>query len=78
MLNKNEVCQKVTELNPDLGTCGIDIDTYYSAAKKSWLIVSKKGDQDIVHFLDKKDIKNCLDEVQCFSLGLDVAELTRL
>ena len=28
MFNKNEVCQKITELNPDLGACDIDIDTY--------------------------------------------------
>ncbi|MBW2466881.1 MAG: hypothetical protein JRF02_06220 [Deltaproteobacteria bacterium] len=78
MFNKNEVCQKITELNPDLGTCGVDIETYYSASKKSWIIVSKKGDHDIVHYLDKQDVKKCLDGVQCFSLGIDVAELTRL
>ena len=78
MFNKNEVCQKVTELNPALGTCDIHIDTYYSTSKKSWLIVSKKGAHDIVHYLNKQDIKKCLDGVQCFSLGLDVAELTKL
>ena len=78
MFNINDVCQKVTELNPDLGACDIDIDTFYSAAKRSWIIVSKKGDHDIVHYLDKQDIKKCLDDVQCFSLGLDVAELTKL
>ena len=78
MFDKNEVCQKVTELNPDLGVCDIDIDTFYSRANRSWVIVSKKGDHDIVHYLDKQDIKKCLDDVQCFSLGLDVAELTKL
>jgi len=78
MFNKNEVCQKITELNPDLGACDIDIDTFYSAAKKSWIIVSQKGDHDIVHYLDKLDIKKCLDDVQCFSLAIDVAELTKL
>jgi hypothetical protein len=76
MFNKNEVCQKITELNPGLGAC--DIDTYYNAAKKSWIIRSQKGDHDIVHYLDKQDIKKCLDDIQCFSLGIDVAELTKL
>ena len=78
MFNKYEVCQKVTELNPELGTCDADIETFYSTSRKSWIIVSKKGDHDIVHYLDKKDIRDCLGGVQCFSLGLDVAELTRL
>lgn len=77
MFDKKEVCQKVTELNPGLGACDIDIDTFYSAAKKSWIIVSQKGDHDIVHYLDKQDIKKCLDDVQCFSLGLDVTQLTK-
>ena len=78
MFDKREVCQKVEELNPELGSCGIDFDTHYSRAKRSQLIVSKKGDHDIVHFLDKKDIEKCLDDVECFSLGIDVAELTKL
>ena len=78
MFDKNEVCQKITELNPDLGSCDVDIETFYNSSKNSWIVVSKKGDHDIVHYLDKKDIRNCLDGVQCFSLGLDVAELTRL
>ena len=78
MFNTYEVCQKVTELNPDLGACYVDIEIHYSTAKKSWIIVSKKGDHEIVHYLEKKDIKDCLDGIQCFSLGLDLAELTRL
>jgi hypothetical protein len=77
MFDKKEICQKVTELNPDLGTCRIDIDTFYSRAKRSWIIVSQKGDHDIVHYLDKQDIKKCLDDVQCLSLGLDVTQLTK-
>jgi len=75
MLNKSRVCQKVTELNPDIGVCGIDIDTHYSRAKKSWIIQSKKGDQDTIHFLDRQDLKKCLEDGQCVSLGLDVALL---
>ena len=78
MFDKNEVCQKITELNPNLGKCDADIETFYDSSKNSWIVVSKKGDHDIVHYLDNKDIRKCLDGVQCFSIGLDVAELTRL
>ena len=42
MLDKKEVCEKITELNPDLGVCGTDIETYYNRAKGSWVIVSKR------------------------------------
>ena len=75
MLDKKEICKKVTEYNPELDVCGIDIETVYNRQKRSWVIVSKKGDQDIIHFLDRNDIKACLYEKQCVSLGLDMAQL---
>jgi hypothetical protein len=76
MFDKNQVCEKITELNPDFGVCGIDIETFYSKGRDSWVIVSKKGDHETVHFLDKQDIKKCLDDVQCFSLGIDISQVT--
>lgn len=75
MLDKREICQKVTEFNPDLGVCGIDVETVYSRSKRSWVVASKKGDHDIIHFLDRNDIVECLDDTQCVSLGLDIALL---
>jgi len=75
MLSKKNVCQKVTELNPDLGVCGVDIDTHYSREQKSWIIESKKGDHDTIHFLNREDLKQCLNDGQCISLALDVALL---
>ena len=75
MLDKKEICRKVTEFNPDLGICGIDIDTEYNRSKKSWVIVSRKGAHDLIHFLDRNDLTKCLDKAMCVSLGLDMALL---
>jgi len=75
MLDKRELCKKVTQFDPDLGVCGIDIETVYSRPKRSWVIVSKKGDHDIIHYLDRNDIVDCVDDAHCVSLGLDMALL---
>jgi hypothetical protein len=74
MFDKNKVCRKVTELNPDLGSCGTDVETFYSKGRDSWVIVNKNGDR--VHYLNKKDIEKCLDGLQCLSLGIDVSQVT--
>ena len=41
MFNKNEVCQKISELNPDLGAC--DIDTFYVRQKNPGSLYPRKG-----------------------------------
>ena len=42
MLDKNDVCQKIIELYPDIGSCDMDIDAFYSTAKGTWIIELKK------------------------------------
>ena len=34
MHDKNELCEKITALYPDIGTCGIDVDVDFDAEKK--------------------------------------------
>jgi hypothetical protein len=77
MLNKKELCRKITELYPDIGACGIDIDASYSRKKGSWIVELKKDEHVLQHHLDKKDAKDCIDGKQCVSLGLEIAQLRK-
>jgi hypothetical protein len=77
MFDKSDVCQKIIELYPDIGTCDIDVDAFYSTAKGAWVIELKKGEHKLFHHLDKHDIKDCMDGKQCISLGLEIAQLKK-
>jgi hypothetical protein len=77
MFDKEELCQKIRELYPDVGACEIDIDAFFSTAKGTWIIELKKGDHVLRHHLEKHDAKDCMDGRQCVSLGLEIAQLKK-
>ena len=77
MIDKKELCKKITELYPDIGACEIDVDAFYSTAKNSWIVELKKDEHTLQHHLAKDDAKNCIDGKQCVSLGLEIAQLKK-
>ena len=77
MHDKKELCDKIVSIYPDIGTCGIDVDVTYDKEKKSWVVDLKKDEHELKHFLDVPDADRCMDEKQCVSLGLEIAQLRK-
>jgi len=75
MYNKKELCEKIRELYPDIGECGIDVDVDYDEAQKSWTVNLKKDQIQLKHFLEDQDADLCMGGTQCVSLGLEIAQL---
>ena len=75
MYDKNELCEKIRELYPDIGECGIDVDVDYDEDQKSWTVNLKKDHIQLKHFLEDQDAESCMDGKQCVSLGLEIAQL---
>jgi len=77
MYDKDELCQKITALYPEVGKDDIDVDVFYSTAKKSWVVEMKSGTHTLRHHLGKNDAKDCMEGKQCVSLGLEIAQLMK-
>jgi len=77
MYDKDELCRKITELYPDIGSCGIDVTVDFDSAKNAWVIDLIKDDHELKHFLDKPEAKECMEGKQCVALGLDIAQLKK-
>ena len=77
MYKAKELCEKITELYPEIGTCGIDIDVERNTQENSWVVNLKKGSYNLDHFLEKIDADRCMDGKQCVSLGLEIAQLMK-
>ena len=77
MLNRKELCRKITEIYPEIGECGIDIDVTLDEKKKVWIVDLKKGGHELKHHLEYPDADACVDGTQCVSLGLEIAQLKR-
>lgn len=75
MYDKHELCRKITQLYPEVGVCGVDIDVDYDGSKNVWVVDLKKEDRELKHHLESADAGPCLDGRQCVSLGLEIAQL---
>lgn len=75
MMNKEELCEKITEVFPDIGACGIDVKVDYDDRNKSWVVDLKKGEHHLTTFLETDEAQTCMDGKQCVSLGLQIAQL---
>ncbi len=77
MFTKEQLCQKITEVFPDIGACGIDVNVSYDDEKKSWVVDLQKERHHLKTFLEEKEAQMCIDGKQCVSLGLEIAQLRK-
>jgi len=52
MYDREALCEKIRELYPDIGECGIDVDVDYDEEQKSWTVNLKKDHIELKHFLE--------------------------
>ncbi len=75
MIDKAALCAKITELYPDIGECGIDIDVVYDDDKQAWIVDLKKDQFELKTYLEDGDADKCMLGQQCVSLGIEIAQL---
>jgi hypothetical protein len=75
MHDKEELCQKITSLYPEIGQCGIDVKVAYDQNKKVWAVDLKKEAHQLKTYLEPEDADTCMEGKQCVSLGVQIAQL---
>ncbi|MDJ0828320.1 MAG: hypothetical protein QNI92_00635 [Desulfobacterales bacterium] len=75
MIDKLELCNKIKELYPDIGECGIDVTVDYDDEKKAWIVDLKKDSHELKTYLEDEDAVLCLDGKQCVGLSFEIAQL---
>lgn len=74
-MDKNELCEKIQEIYPDIGECGIDVDVDWNESKSTWIVNLRKDDQELITHLDPPDAEACMEGKQCVHLGLQIGQL---
>lgn len=77
MYSKEDLCNKINELYPDIGKCGIDITVEYDSKQKIWLVDLKKDNHELNHHLEIPDADACMADKECVSLGLEIDQLKK-
>jgi hypothetical protein len=75
MTDRQALCEKIRELYPDIGQCGLDLDVVWDEAQKAWVVDLKKGRYELKTFLDETDADSCMLGKKCVSLGIEIAQL---
>jgi hypothetical protein len=75
MIDRKQLCEKIREIYPDVGECGIDVDADYDEAQQRWVVQLKKGHRKLKTFLEDGDAEMCLMGKQCVSLAIEITQL---
>jgi hypothetical protein len=75
MIDRKELCEKIRQLYPDVGECGIDVEAEYDPAEKTWVVHLKKGGYKLKTFLEEGDAEKCMLGQKCVELGIEIAQL---
>ena len=75
MHNKAELCEKIRSLHPEIGECGIDLNVDWNDEKNTWVVDLKKNKHELKTHLEPEDADGCMDDKQCVSLGVQIAQL---
>lgn len=75
MIDKEELCNKIIALYPDIGQCGIDVNVTFDKEQNTWMVELKKDKHELKTFLEKGDAEKCMLGEQCVSLGIEIAQL---
>ncbi|MBW1989689.1 MAG: hypothetical protein JRI97_09090 [Deltaproteobacteria bacterium] len=75
MHSAKELCAKIREVHPDIGECGIDVNTRWDEEKGVWVVDLKKGNRELSTYMEPEDADACMEGRQCVGLGIQIAQL---
>ena len=75
MYGKQELCQKIRDIYPDIGECGINVDVDFDKGTKAWVVDLKKDKHELKTYLEPEDADVCMSGKQCIGLGIQIAQL---
>ena len=73
--DKEQLCEKIKGIYPDIGQCGIDVDVEYDQGKKAWIVDLKKDKHELKTHLEPQEANECMEGKQLVPLGLQIAQL---
>ncbi len=77
MHTKEELCEKIKAVFPEIGVCGINLMVDYDKGNKAWVVDLKKDQHELKTFLEESEAQECMDGKQCVSLGLQIGQLRK-
>lgn len=73
----NDLKAKIIEMYPEINEQGFKINIYYNEEKQSYIIRLQKGVSELITHLDKKDADDCMNNIKCVHLGVQIGQFIK-
>ncbi len=68
---------KISEMYPEIKKHGISLGLDFSKEKNAYIVKFTKGRHELTTHLEKKDADECMNNVKCVYLGVQVGQFVR-
>lgn len=68
---------KITEMYPEVEKHGISVGLEFSEEKNAYILHFKKDHHELTTHLEKKDADDCMNNIKCIYLGIQVSQFIK-
>ncbi|MDI6802170.1 MAG: hypothetical protein QMD01_09015 [Thermodesulfovibrionales bacterium] len=68
---------KILEMYPDIGKHGISVGLTFDDEKKTYIVKFEKGGQKLTTHLEKNDADDCMNNIKCIYLGVQIGQFIK-
>ncbi len=73
----NQLIEKILEIYPEILKHDIDFSLSFDARKDAYVLDFRKGKHELTTYLEKKDADECMANIKCVYLGVQVGQFIR-
>ncbi len=75
--SRDALKERLTQLHPDIQKLGIEVSLIFDGNKDAYEVKLMKDGEEFIAYLDRRDADDCLNGVECYHLGLAVADFVQ-
>ncbi|HSB31520.1 MAG TPA: hypothetical protein VLD55_07955 [Candidatus Sulfobium mesophilum] len=68
---------KILEMYPEIAKHDISFSLSFNAGKNAYILDFRKGGHELTTHLEKKDADDCMNNIKCVYLGVQVGQFLR-
>ena len=68
---------KILDMYPEAKKHGIEVSLDFSKQKNAYIVKFKKDRHELTTHLEKKDADDCMDNVKCVYLGVQIGQFLK-
>lgn len=68
---------KIVEMYPEIAEHDVAVGLEFDVQKDAYIITFKRGGEALTTHLEKKDADDCMNNIKCVYLGVQVAQFIR-